>query len=165
MDEDMIGQGPQFIAYMVDELQKRGVPVITPAGGLGCHINAMKFVDHIPQAQYPSGALAVALYIAGGIRGMERGTLSEERDAKGNEVLSHMELLRLAMPRRVFTLSQVKYAIDRISWLYQHRSLIGGLTFTDEPAILRFFYGRLKALSDWQQKLVDQFRRDFGDSL
>ena len=165
MDEDMIGQGPQFIAYMVDELQKRGVPVITPAGGLGCHINAMKFVDHIPQAQYPSGALAVALYIAGGIRGMERGTLSEERDANGNEVLSHMELLRLAMPRRVFTLSQVKYAIDRISWLYQHRSLIGGLTFTDEPAILRFFYGRLKALSDWQQKLVDQFRRDFGDSL
>ena len=165
MDEDMIGQGPQFIAYMVDELQKRGVPVITPAGGLGCHINAMKFVDHIPQAQYPSGALAVALYIAGGIRGMERGTLSEERDAKGNEVLSHMELLRLAMPRRVFTLSQVKYAIDRISWLYQHRSLIGGLTFTDEPAILRFFYGRLKALSDWQQKLVDQFRKDFGDSL
>ena len=165
MDEDMIGQGPQFIAYMVDELQKRGVPVITPAGGLGCHINAMKFVDHIPQAQYPSGALAVALYIAGGIRGMERGTLSEERDAKGNEVLSHMELLRLAMPRRVFTLSQVKYAIDRISWLHQHRSLIGGLTFTDEPAILRFFYGRLKALSDWQQKLVDQFRRDFGDSL
>ena len=165
MDEDMIGQGPQFIAYMVDELQKRGVPVITPAGGLGCHINAMKFVDHIPQAQYPSGALAVALYIAGGIRGMERGTLSEERDAKGNEVLSHMELLRLAMPRRVFTLSQVKYAIDRISWLHQHRALIGGLTFTDEPAILRFFYGRLKALSDWQQKLVDQFRRDFGDSL
>ena len=165
MDEDMIGQGPQFIAYMVDELQKRGVPVITPAGGLGCHINAMKFVDHIPQAQYPSGALAVALYIAGGIRGMERGTLSEERDAKGNEVLSHMELLRLAMPRRVFTLSQVKYAIDRISWLHQHRALIGGLTFTDEPAILRFFYGRLKALSDWQQKLVDQFRKDFGDSL
>ena len=165
MDEDMIGQGPQFIAYMVDELQKRGVPVITPAGGLGCHINAMKFVDHIPQAQYPSGALAVALYIAGGIRGMERGTLSEERDANGNEVLSHMELLRLAMPRRVFTLSQVKYAIDRISWLHQHRALIGGLTFTDEPAILRFFYGRLKALSDWQQKLVDQFRRDFGDSL
>ncbi len=165
MDEDMIGQGPQFIAYMVDELQKRGVPVITPAGGLGCHINAMKFVDHIPQAQYPSGALAVALYIAGGIRGMERGTLSEERDANGNEVLSHMELLRLAMPRRVFTLSQVKYAIDRISWLHQHRALIGGLTFTDEPAILRFFYGRLKALSDWQQKLVDQFRKDFGDSL
>ena len=165
MDEDMVSQGPQFIAYMVDELQKRGVPVITPAGGLGCHINAMEFVKHIPQAQYPSGALAVALYIAGGIRGMERGTMSEERDANGDEVLSHMELLRLAMPRRVFTLSQVKYAIDRISWLYQHRTLIGGLAFTDEPAILRFFYGRLQPLSDWQQKLVAQFRQDFGDSL
>ena len=88
-----------------------------------------------------------------------------ERDANGDEVLSHMELLRLAMPRRVFTLSQVKYAVDRISWLYQHRTLIGGLAFTDEPAILRFFYGRLKPLSDWQQKLVAQFRQDFGDSL
>ena len=165
MDEDMIGQGPQFIAYMVGELQKRGVPVITPAGGLGCHINAMEFLPHIPQRHYPSGALAVALYIAGGIRGMERGTLSEVRDADGNDTLAHMELLRLALPRRVFTLSQIKYAIDRICWLHQHRALIGGLEFTDEPEILRFFYGRLQPLSDWQQQLVSAFRKDFGDSL
>ena len=67
MDEDMINQGPQFIAYMVKELQKRGVPVVTPAGGLGCHLNAMEFLDHLPQSQYPAGALASALYIAGGI--------------------------------------------------------------------------------------------------
>lgn len=78
MDEDVINQGPQFIGYMVDELVKRGIPVITPAGGLGCHINAMEFVDHVPQSQYPAGALASALYIASGIRGMERGTLSEQ---------------------------------------------------------------------------------------
>ena len=165
MDEDMISQGPLFIAYMVDELVKRGVPVITPAGGLGCHIDVMRFLDHVPQSQYPAGALASALYIASGVRGMERGSLSEQRNPDGSEVYSNMELLRLAMPRRVFTLSQVKYAIDRIDWLYRNRALIGGLVFVEEPEILRFFYGRLKPIGDWQEKLVAKFRADFGDSL
>lgn len=165
MDESMINQGPQFIAYMVEELQKRGVPVVTPAGGLGCHLNAMEFLSHVPQTQYPAGALAAALFVAGGIRGMERGTISEERDKDGNETLSNMELLRLALPRRVFTLSQVNYAIDRISWLYQNRDLIGGLTFVDEPKILRFFTGKLKSVTDWPVKLAAKFREDFGDSL
>jgi tyrosine phenol-lyase len=81
--------------------------VITPAGGLGCHVDAMRFLDHIPQEQYPAGALAAATYLAGGIRGMERGTLSEQREPDGTEPLAEMELLRLALPRRVFTLSQV----------------------------------------------------------
>jgi tryptophanase len=165
MDENMINQGPQFIAFMVEELLKKGVPVITPAGGLGCHINAMEFLEHVPQNQYPAGALAAALYIVSGVRGMERGTLSEQRDENGNENLSNMELLRLAMPRRVFTLSQVKYAVDRIVWLYENRKLIGGLNFVEEPSILRFFFGRLEANSDWQIQLVAKFREDFGDSL
>jgi tryptophanase len=165
MDMDMINQGPIFIAYMVDELDRRGIPVITPAGGLGAHINALKFLDHIPQAQYPAGALAAALYICSGVRGMERGTLSEQREPDGTEVYANMELLRLALPRRVFTLSQVKYAIDRIQWLYDNRRLIGGLEFIEEPEILRFFFGRLAPVSDWQQQLVAKFRQDFGDSL
>jgi len=165
LDEDMISQGPQFIAYMVDELDRRGVPVITPAGGLGCHVDAMRFLDHVPQEQYPAGALAAAAYLAGGIRGMERGTLSEQREPDGAERLAEMELLRLALPRRVFTLSQVRYAIDRIDWLYQNRALVQGLRFTEEPEVLRFFYGRLAPVSDWQDKLVAAFRRDFGDSL
>ena len=165
MDEDMISQGPLFIAFMVDELVKRGVPVITPAGGLGCHIDVMRFLDHVPQSQYPAGALASALYIASGIRGMERGTLSEQRNPDGSEVYANMELLRLAMPRRVFTLSQVKYAVDRIDWLYRNRALIGGLDFVEEPEILRFFYGRLKPIGNWQDQLVAKFRADFGDSL
>ena len=165
MDEEIISQGPQFIAYMAEELQKHGVPVVTPPGGLGCHINVKEFLDHIPQSEYPAGALAAALYIAGGVRGMERGTMSEQREPDGTEPLADMELLRLAMPRRVFTLSQVEYAIDRIVWLYRHRKLIGGLRFVEEPEILRFFYGRLEPTSDWQQKLVAQFRADFGDSL
>ncbi|MCL2715635.1 MAG: tryptophanase [Alphaproteobacteria bacterium] len=165
MDEDMINQGPHFIRAMVDELDRRGIPVITPAGGLGCHLNAMRFVDHIPQSQYPAGALGAAMYIAGAIRGMERGTLSEQRNPDGSELFATMELLRLALPRRVFTLSQIKYAIDRIQWLYDNRGLIGGLEFVEEPEVLRFFYGRLKPVSDWQEKLAAKFRNDLGDSL
>lgn len=165
MDENMINQGPQFIAYMTEELVKRGVPVVTPAGGLGCHINAMNFVDHLPQNEYPAGALAAALYIASGVRGMERGTMSEQRDENGQETLAHMELLRLAMPRRVFTLSQVNYAIDRIAWLYENRKLIGGLKFVEEPNVLRFFFGRLTTNGNWPSELVAKFREDFGDSL
>ncbi len=165
MDEDMINQGPQFIAYMVQELQSMGVPVVTPPGGLGCHINAMEFLSHVPQNQYPAGALAAALYISSGIRGMERGTMSEQRDENGREVLADMELLRLAMPRRVFTLSQVKYAVDRIGWLYENRDLIGGLRFVEEPKLLRFFFGRLEAVSDWQQRLAAKFQEDFGESV
>ena len=165
MDENMINQGPQFIAYMCEKLQESNVPVITPPGGLGCHLNASEFVDHVPQSQYPAGALASALFIAGGVRGMERGTISEQRDENGNEHYANMELLRLAMPRRVFTLSQVNYAVDRIKWLYENRKLIGGITFVEEPKVLRFFFGKLSAVSDWQTKLVAKFREDFGDSL
>ncbi len=165
MDEDMINQGPQFIEYMVTELDKRNIPVITPAGGLGAHVDAMRFVDHIPQNEYPAASLAAALYVCSGVRGMERGTMSEARDADGVEPLADMELVRLAMPRRVFTLSQVNYVIDRLDWLYQNRSLIGGLEWEEEPEILRFFYGRLTPKTDWLEKLVAKFREDFGESL
>ena len=96
---------------------------------------------------------------------MERGSVSEQRDDDGNEVYSNMELLRLAVPRRVFTLSQLKYAVDRIVWLYENRELIGGLRFVEEPKMLRFFFGKLAPTSDWQQKLLAKFRADLGDSL
>ena len=165
MDENMINQGPQFIEYMVNDLVKKGVPVITPAGGLGCHLNAMEFLSHVPQSQYPAGALASALYLVSGVRGMERGTISEQRGEDGSETFANMELLRLAVPRRVFTLSQLKYAVDRIVWLYENRALIGGLSFIEEPQILRFFFGKLKTTTEWQQALVAKFKADMGDSL
>ncbi|XMB66017.1 tryptophanase [Mycoplasmatota bacterium zrk1] len=161
MDEDIISQGPQFIEFMTNELKKNGVPVITPAGGLGCHIDALQFVSHIPQEEYPAGALAAAIYIISGIRGMERGTLSEERQPDGSDTLANLELVRLALPRRVFSLSHVKYAVDRITWLYQNRELIEGLKFTEEPEILRFFFGRLEPNSSWTDKLVKKFIEDF----
>lgn len=164
MEEDVISQGPEFIDYMAKTLLSFGVPVVTPPGGLGCHLDAKAFLSHVPQKEYPAGALATALYIISGVRGMERGTMSEQRLADGSEKLADMELVRLALPRRVFTLSQVNYAIDRIVWLYKNRELIGGLKFVKEPDILRFFFGELEPTSDWQEKLVKAFKKDFKDS-
>ena len=164
-DETVISQSPSFIEYAVNELDRLGVPVVTPAGALGCHVDAMGFLPHIPQEEYPAGALAAALFIISGVRGMERGTISSVRDAEGNNVLADVELLRLAFPRRVFTLSQTMYMVDRVNWLYKNRDLVGGLVFTDEPEVLRFFNGRLKPTSNWPEKLVAKFKADFGDSL
>jgi tryptophanase len=165
LDEEYINQGPLFIEHMVNELHEYGVPVVRPAGGLGVHLNASEFFPDMPHGQYPAGALGAAMYIAGGIRGMERGTISEQRERDGSERYAALELLRLAVPRRVFTLSQLEYVADRVKWVWDNRKLIGGLRFTEEPSVLRFFFGRLEPVSDWQTKLVEKFRADFGDSL
>ena len=95
---------------------------------------------------------------------MERGTLSEQRNPDGTEKYADLELVRLAVPRRVFTLSQIKYCADRVKWVYDNRELIGGLQWIDEPRVLRFFFGRLKPVGDWQKKLTEKFQVDFGDS-
>jgi tryptophanase len=96
---------------------------------------------------------------------MERGTISSNRDENGNDIYADLELLRLALPRRVFTLSQVEYTIDRLNWLYQNRKLIEGLRFVEEPPVLRFFTGRLEAVSNWPEKLAEAYKKDFGESL
>ncbi len=163
IDFDVISQAPQFIKYTVEKLDKYGVPMITPGGGLGAHIDAKEMLKHIPQEEYPAGALACAMYICGGIRGMERGTLSEERNRDGSERLASMELLRLAFPRRVFTLSQAEYVIDRVKWLYDHKELVGGLRFVHEPETLRFFTGRLEPTSNWPEKLAEAYMKEFGE--
>ena len=163
MDIDIISQGPQFIDHCVKELDALGVPMITPGGGLGAHIDARQVVSHIPSEEYPAGSLVAALYLCGGIRGMERGTLSEERNPDGTEHIASVEMVRLAFPRRVFTLSQTEYVIDRVKWLYDHRHMIGGLRFVHEPKTLRFFTGRLEPVSDWPEKLIAEYIKDFGE--
>jgi len=165
MDMDVISQTPIFVEALCNELLDKGIPIVTPPGGLGCHLDAMRFCSHIPQEQYRAGALAAAMFIVSGVRGMERGTLSEQRAEDGSEHFAEMELLRLAIPKRVFTLSQIKYTADRIAWLFENRHLIGGLEFVDEPKVLRFFFGRLKSIGNWPELLVAQFRKDFGESL
>ncbi|MDR1026310.1 MAG: tryptophanase [Lactobacillus sp.] len=165
MDEDVIRQSPDSIEFMVEELQKKGIPVVTPAGGLGCHIDAGAFLPHIKQEEYPSGALAAAIFIVSGIRGMERGTLSSIRGSDGKDILSDMELVRLALPRRVFTASHIRFAVDRIAWLFENRHLVKGLKFVEEPSVLRFFLGRLDALDNWDQELANKFIAEFGDNM
>jgi tyrosine phenol-lyase len=165
LEEDVVGQSPSFISYAVNELDKLDIPVIMPGGALGCHVEAQKFLPQVPQSEYPAGALVAAFYIISGCRGMERGTISSIRDENGNDILADLELMRLAFPRRVFTLSQVEYLIDRLNWLYKNRELVGGLRFVEEPPVLRFFTGRLEPVSNWPEKLIAKFKADFGDSL
>jgi tryptophanase len=163
VDVNVAGSSAEMIKYFVGKLVEKGVPVVTPAGGLACHVDAMKFVDHIPQLQYPAGALTAAIYIISGIRSMERGTVSMDRDQDGKELVSDLELARLAVPRRVYSLSHIEYAVDRLKWLYDHRTLIGGLKFVEEPPVLRFFFGRMEAIGDWGQKLMEAYKKDFGN--
>jgi tryptophanase len=94
---------------------------------------------------------------------MERGTISMDRDAQGNDVPADVELCRLAVPRRVYSRSHMEYVADRLDWLYQHRKLVGGLQFFEEPPVLRFFIGRLRALNGWSCKLLEAFKSDFGN--
>ncbi|UCF37424.1 MAG: tryptophanase [Acidobacteriota bacterium] len=160
---EVAGSSVDMIEYFVNRLDERGIPVVTPPGGLACHVDASRFVPHIPQLDYPAGSLTAAIYLTSGIRSMERGTVSMERDGDGNDVPSDLELARLAVPRRVYTMSHVEYAVDRLEWLYNHRDLVGGLEFTHEPPVLRFFFGKLRPKGeDWGLKLVEAFKSDFG---
>ena len=165
MDFGMINQTPIFVEFLVNEFTKNGIPAITPPGGLGAHIDAKQFCKHIPQSQFPAASLIAAIYIVSGARGMERGTVSEDRNPDGSEHFADMELVRLAVQKRVFSLSHLKFIADRVKWLYENRELIGGLEWVEEPKVLRFFLGKLKPVNDWQEKLVKKFKEDFGDSL
>ena len=163
MDMDVISQGPDFIEYLCNELEDAGIPVVTPPGGLGCHLDARKFIPHIEWKHHPAGALQAAVYIASGARGMERGSIDEPWEDEEVEPYGAMELVRLAVPRRVYTISQMNYLIDRICWLYDNRDLIGGLKFETEGP--HQFYAPLNAIGDWPEKLAAKFREDFGESL
>jgi tryptophanase len=165
VDYDVASSSADLIAYFVAGMAKRGIPVVTPPGGLAGHVDATRFLPHIPQSQYIAGALNAAVYLVSGVRGMERGTVSMDRDAQGNDVFSDMELCRLAVPRRVYTVSHMDYVIDRLDWLYRHRNLVGGLKFVHEPPVLRFFTGRLEALDGWGKRLAEAFRADFGSTF
>jgi len=102
------------------------------------------------------------VFLVSGVRGMERGSVSMDRDAQGNDVPADMKLVRLALPRRTFTLSHIEYTADRLKWLFAHRDLIGGLRFCEEPPVLRFFFGRLQPVNGWVENLAAAFRAEFG---
>jgi len=158
---DVAGSSADAVKYFAGLLKEKGVPVVTPPGGLACHVDAMRFIDHVPQSDYPAGALTAAVFIASGVRGMERGSVSMDRDEEGRDVPSDLELVRLAVPRRVYTMSHYQYVADRLEWLYKNRRLVGGLDFYEEPPVLRFFAGRLKPKGDWGAALATAFENDF----
>jgi tyrosine phenol-lyase len=162
-DLNVAGSAAEFVKYFAERLIEEKVPVVTPPGGLACHLDAKLFLPHLPQSEYPSGALAAAVYLASGVRSMERGTISCDRDKEGKEIYSDLELTRLAVPRRVYTMSQIEYVVDRLKWLHEHRDLVKGLTFVEEPPVLRFFFGRLEPLNNWGAKLARAFSKEIGD--
>ncbi|MEL9998079.1 MAG: beta-eliminating lyase-related protein, partial [Sulfolobales archaeon] len=150
------------IRYVTEELDRNGVPVVLPPGGLGVHLDALEFLPHLSRDKYPAGSLAAALYIASGIRAMERGTLSMDRDKDGREVYPDLELVRIAFPRKTYLRSHADYVVDRVLWLYEHRDLIKGLKWVYEPPILRFFLGRLDDIGDWGESLVKVYESELG---
>ena len=159
---NVAGCAAEFVEYFAQRLIENKIPVVTPPGGLACHLDAKLFLPDIPQNQYPAGALSAALYLVSGVRSMERGTISTDRDLDGKEVMSDLELTRMAVPRRVYTMSHIEYIVDRLNWLYAHRDLVKGLKFVEEPPVLRFFFGKLAPLANWGSKLATAFKKDFG---
>jgi len=162
IDPNVAGAVPEQVKFFVARCVEEKIPVVTPAGALACHVDAKMFLPDMPQSQYPAGALSAAIYIASGVRCMERGTISMDRDQDGNDVYSDLELARLAVPRRVYTMSHIEYVVDRLKWLYQHRDKVKGLKFVEEPPVLRFFFGKLEPLDNWGAKLAEAFKKEFG---
>ena len=101
-------------------------------------------------------------FITSGIRGMERGSVSMDRDEDGNDVPSDMELLRLAVPRRVFTMSHFQYAADRLKWLYDHRTWSVAWSSTKSRRCCAFSPARCAQGRDWGTRLAEEFEKDFG---
>lgn len=87
-----------------------------------------------------------------------------DRDKEGKEVMADVELTRIALPRRVYSISHIEYAIDRINWLYKHRDLVKGLKFVWEPPVLRFFDGRMEPIGDWGRNLTEAFKKEVGNN-
>lgn len=135
------------IEFLTNELQKIGIPVVTPPGGHAVYVDAKKFLPHIHREQFPGHALACALYVEGGIRSVEIGTLLAGRDPKtGKNVNPGLELLRLAIPRRAYSLEHLLYVVEIFKKLKKMTSKIKGLEFTYEPPVLRHFNAKFKPI-------------------
>jgi tryptophanase len=144
--EDYLQYRIRSVQYINEKLDAMGIPVMKPAGGHAIFVDAKKMLSHIPSLHYPAQALAVALYIHGGIRGVEIGSFMFGRQADGSEKPAAMELVRLAMPRRVYTQAQADYLIEVFEELKNNTSDIPGLEVTWEPSSLRHFTARLRPL-------------------
>ena len=145
LDEYYLHYRIRSIEYLAEKLLAAGVPMIRPAGGHAVYLDAKAFLPHVPVDQYPGQALVSALYIAGGIRSVEIGSLMFGKyAADGSLIPSIMELVRLAIPRRVYTQSHIDYVSEIIIEVFNNRKNIKGLEITYEAPALRHFTARLK---------------------
>jgi tyrosine phenol-lyase len=135
------------VEYLGNRLIAGGIPIVHPIGGHGIFLDARAIMDHLPQEHFPAQALTAAIYRDSGVRGMERGIVSAGRDpATGENRVPRLELVRLTIPRRVYTQSHMDVTAESVIEVYEHRSDIPGLRFTYEPESLRFFQARFEEI-------------------
>ncbi|MBP6446638.1 MAG: tryptophanase [Saprospiraceae bacterium] len=147
MDEHYLQYRIRSIEYITQKLSDAGVPVMLPAGGHAVYLDAKQFLSHIPVEQYPGQALVCTLYLKGGIRCVEIGSLMFGKyDVKHQLVPASLELVRLAIPRRVYTQSHIDYVSEVIIEVYNDRHQIKGLEIIEEAPILRHFTAKLRQL-------------------
>ncbi len=136
------------VQYLGDKLRQWAVPIVLPVGGHGIFLDARAFLPHVPQDHYPAQALAAALYLDSGVRAMERGIVSAGRDPEtGAERKPRLELVRLTIPRRVYTQAHMDVTAESVYSVFEERASVRGLRMTFEPKLLRFFQARFEPLA------------------
>lgn len=145
LDENYLHYRIRSVAYLGDKLVAAGVPIIEPPGGHAIYLDAKRFLPGIPPYQFPGQAIVCALYIEGGIRSVEIGSVMfGKNDENGNIISPPMELVRLAIPRRVYTQSHIDYVSEVVIDTYKQREKMRGLKFTYEAPMLRHFTARFE---------------------
>jgi tryptophanase len=142
VQEDYLKYRIASTQYVARHIADAGVPIMQPAGGHAVYIDARRFLPHIPPLQYPGQSLAVELYKEGGIRGCEIGTAMFGLHPDGSEQPAHMDLVRLAIPRRMYTQAHMDYVIEVVARVYENRNDLRGMKFIRQPRALRHFTGR-----------------------
>jgi len=136
------------VRYLGDLLMEANVPIVKPVGGHAVFLNALAFLPHLARDQWPAQTLAGAIYEDSAVRTMERGAISKGRDSEtGENIFPKLELVRLTIPRRVYTNTHMEYTADSIINLYEKRENILGLKMVHEPKYLRFFQARFEQLT------------------
>ncbi len=144
---DMIRTRVGQVEYLGNKLLSYGIPIVRPIGGHAVFLDAKKFLSHLPQDEFPAQTLAAEIYIDSGVRSMERGIVSAGRDPKtGKHRYPKLELVRLTLPRRVYTQAHLDVTAESIAAVYERRKSVKGLKMVYEPKYLRFFQGRFKRL-------------------
>ena len=148
LDENYLHYRIRSTAYLGERIARQGVPILQPPGGHAIYLNAKKFLPHVPPDQYPGQALSVELFRWAGIRSVEIGSVMFGKyDAAGKLVPASMELVRLAIPRRVYTQSHIDYVIEAIVEVFQNRDKLRGYRIVEEPPMLRHFTARFEPLA------------------